>query len=57
MYLHAMKQAGANIEPINTFLNEIQHLNVRDALNNGNADHSKYLSIKLLKFLKMHLNM
>ena len=42
MYCHAMKQAGANIEPINTFLNQIQHLNVHDALSKSGApNHSK----------------
>ena len=53
MYCHAMKQAGANITPINTFLNEIQHLNVRDALNKSDAlDHSKVFVNKTFEILK-----
>ena len=53
MYCHAMKQAGADITPINTFLNEIQHLNVSDALNKSDApDHSKIFVNKTFEILE-----
>ena len=53
MYCHAMKQAGANITPINTFLNEIQHLNVHDALNKSGApNHSKIFVNKTFEILE-----
>jgi len=53
MYCHAMKQAGADIKPINSFLTKIKNLSVKDALTESNApNHSKIFVNKTFEILK-----
>ncbi len=53
MYCHAMKQAGANIKPINTFLTKIKKSPVKEALIESNApNNAKVFVNKTFEILK-----
>ena len=52
MYCHAMKQAGANIDPINLFLKELKSRSIKEALDNSKAPkHSKVFVNETFKIL------